>query len=161
MIQLMICSRGVVPIMTCRRRYLRPSPSSGPLHHSRWRPVLLQLVGHKAHVRIDVMEEVLVAGAEIVEPGFARSGLETPMPGHLPLQAKRTSYSRQSDGRQRFVLPGIADVKQPSTLIGIPPQAPVTVYTAQSGQGFSAKPSRRSSSRRCLRSPGADTRPPR
>src|SRR5664279_3776103 len=65
-----------------------PSLSSGPLHHPGRRSILPQLFSHKAHVRIDVMEEVLVAGAQIVEPILARCCLSEAVLGALSVASE-------------------------------------------------------------------------
>ena len=45
--------------------------SFGPLHHQCRCVICSQLVGHELHVWIDVMKEMLVTGAEIVQAIFA------------------------------------------------------------------------------------------
>ena len=58
------------------------------------------LSSHELHVRIDVVEEVLVSGAEIVQAGFTGRGGEKSMLGTFPLHAKRTSHSRHMRGSE-------------------------------------------------------------
>ena len=66
----------------------RASPGSGPLHHSRRRSILFQFLSHEAHIRIDVMEEMLVARAEIVQPILARRCLHEAVLGTLAVAGK-------------------------------------------------------------------------
>ena len=54
-----------------------------------------QQVGHHAHRAVDVVEEQLVAGAQVVQPGLAVRRVDEAVAGQPPWQAKRTSHSRQ------------------------------------------------------------------
>jgi hypothetical protein len=65
------------------------------LHDLGWRAPAAQLLRHEAHCGVDVVEEVLVAGAEVVEPG-SPLGVEMKRSfGQPPWQAKRTSPPEQ------------------------------------------------------------------
>ena len=77
----------------------------GPLHHSRRRSILLEFLGHEAHVRIDVMKEMLVPRAEIIQPVFTRSRFRETMLGALAV-AGETHIARLAIGGKpnRFVL---------------------------------------------------------
>ena len=66
----------------------RASSAPGPLHHSRRRSILLEFFGHKLHKRIDVMKEMLVARAEIVQPVLAGCRLSEAVLGTLSITGK-------------------------------------------------------------------------
>src|ERR1035438_2558180 len=81
---------------------IRASSGSGPLHHSRRRSILLQLFSHEAHIRIDVMKEMLVAGAEIIQPIFARCRLRETMLGTLAVTSKAHIAFAAIGGQPKF-----------------------------------------------------------
>src|ERR1035438_8585186 len=82
---------------------IRASSGSGPLHHSRWRSILLQLFSHEAHIRIDVMKEMLVARAEIVKPILARRRLRKAMLGTLAVAGKTHIALTAISGQRKFL----------------------------------------------------------
>jgi hypothetical protein len=69
------------------------SSGSGPLHHSRRRTILLEFLCHEAHVRIDVMKEVLIAGAEIIQSVLARRGFRKAVLGTLAVTGETHIFS--------------------------------------------------------------------
>lgn len=56
-----------------------------PSHDVRGRSIRRQLSGHESHVRVDMTEEHLIAGAQIVQAGFAVGRFGEPMFGALAI----------------------------------------------------------------------------
>jgi hypothetical protein len=86
-----------------------PSTGPRPLHHARRRSILLELFCHEAHVRINVMEEMLVSSAEVIEPILARRRLRKTVLGALAV-AGETHIARSAIGGQSDFL-GIAKAR--------------------------------------------------
>ena len=49
---------------------------------------MLEFLGHESHIRIDVMEEVLVPRAQVVQAVLAGCGLRKAVLGTLPIAGK-------------------------------------------------------------------------
>ena len=79
----------------------RASSGPGPLHHSRRRSILLEFLSHEAHIRIDVMEKMFVARAEIVQPILSCRRFREAMLGTLAITGKThiafSAVRRKSD----------------------------------------------------------------
>jgi len=84
-------------VVLCRKLLL-PAFLSTP---SRWRaPALLEFPGHEPHVRIDMVEELLVPGAKIIEALLAVGCADKSVLGTFAVAGKShfafTAISRQS-----------------------------------------------------------------
>ena len=82
----------------------RISSGQSPFHHPCGRPILPELLCHELHVGIDVMKEMLVSRAEVIQPVLASRRLQKAMLGtfaitgepHIALQTVRRKARRFS-----------------------------------------------------------------
>ena len=56
---------------------------------------MTEQVGHESHRLVDAAEKRLVTRAQVVQPASPSGAAMKRFLGHSPLQAKRTSHSRQ------------------------------------------------------------------